>query len=87
MRIDAAATQPVFGGLCHQLIGIAGRVIKRPRAEHPYGGRVLTQVTPESARFERCDNRSQQLDFGPMLRPYSQWLKKSCIDPGKRKTR
>jgi hypothetical protein len=26
-RIDAAATQPVFGGLCHQLIGIAGRVI------------------------------------------------------------
>jgi len=28
MRIDAAATQPVFGRLCHQLIGIAGRVRK-----------------------------------------------------------
>ena len=47
MRIDAAGTQPVFGGLCHQVIGIAGRVKKRPCAEHPYGGQVLTPVTPE----------------------------------------
>ncbi len=30
MRIDAAATQPVFGGLRHQLIPFAGCVIKRP---------------------------------------------------------
>jgi len=30
MRIDAATAQSVFDGLCHQLIGIAGCVIKRP---------------------------------------------------------
>ena len=29
-RIDAAATQPVFRVLCHQVIRIPGRVIKRP---------------------------------------------------------
>jgi hypothetical protein len=27
MKIETAGTQPVFGGLCHQLIRIAGRVI------------------------------------------------------------
>ena len=35
MRIDAAATQPVFGGLCHLLMPIAGRVIKRPIKKRP----------------------------------------------------
>ncbi len=30
MRIDAAATQPILGGVCHQLIGIARRVRKGP---------------------------------------------------------
>ncbi len=30
MRIDTTATQPVFSGLCHQVIGIAGHVIKGP---------------------------------------------------------
>ena len=33
MRSDAAATQPLFGGLCHQLIGIAGPAIKPPFLE------------------------------------------------------
>ncbi len=41
MRIDAAVTQPVFGVLCHQVIGIAGRVIKGPCTEHPYGRKGL----------------------------------------------
>ena len=45
-------------------------VSNHPARNIPSGGAVLTQVTPESARFEHCDNRSQQLDFGPMLRPY-----------------
>ncbi len=33
MRMDAAATQPVFGGLCHQVIGIAGHVRNGPILE------------------------------------------------------
>ena len=42
MTTDAAATQPVFGGLCHQLMGIAGHVGKRP-----YFGTLV------SIRFQR----------------------------------
>ena len=41
MRIDAVATQPVFGGVCHQLVGIAGRVKYRPKngtAPHGWQG-------------------------------------------------
>jgi hypothetical protein len=33
MRIDAAGTQPVFGGLCPQLKRIAGLVINQPLKE------------------------------------------------------
>ena len=44
MRIDAAATQPVFGRLCHQLIGIAGHVRKGPSAKHSLGGCALAVV-------------------------------------------
>jgi hypothetical protein len=43
MRIDAAATQSVFSRLCHQLIGIAGRVRKPP-----YFGTLV------SIRLQRC---------------------------------
>ena len=35
MRIDAAATQRVFGGLCHQLKRIARCVIKGPLKKRP----------------------------------------------------
>ena len=49
MRIDAAATQPVFGRLCHQLIGIAGRVRKRPILER--AGRLRHKLlTPSLGR-------------------------------------
>ena len=38
MRIDAAATQPVFGGLCHQLIPITRRAGIPPRVAHSSEG-------------------------------------------------
>ncbi len=38
MRIDAAATQPEFGSLCYQLIGIVRCVIKGPCMKHSIGG-------------------------------------------------
>ena len=38
MRIDAVATWPVFGVLCHELIRIAECVRKPPCAKHSDGG-------------------------------------------------
>ncbi len=34
MRIDAAATRPLAADLCHQLMGIAGHVIKGPFSQN-----------------------------------------------------
>jgi hypothetical protein len=38
MRIDAAATQTVFGRLCHQVVRIVGRVRKGPFLERRFSG-------------------------------------------------
>jgi hypothetical protein len=38
MRTDAAVIWPVFGGLCHQLIRMAGHVKYRPFLERPSSG-------------------------------------------------
>ncbi len=48
MRIDAAATQPVFGGLCRQLIRFSGfRFNDRISGHH-----ILTSTPDDRPRFD-----------------------------------
>ena len=49
MRIDAEATKPEFGVLCHLLKRIAGHVRKRPCVKHSYGGAQRASVFTTSA--------------------------------------
>ena len=51
MRIAAEATRPVFGRLCHQLIGIAGHVKYRPIDDVKAGTPALPLPGDVSAGF------------------------------------